>query len=230
MNTITIGMEEDIPRHVPKITDITLADIPAQIGLFPLAGALLLPWGKLPLNVFEPRYVALLEDAISSHRLIGMIQPQDEDDDESAPDLHEIGCIGRISSFTERNDGSFAVTLSGIMRFRVIRELPEYRGYRVARIDASGFVSDLTENSPAPLDRPRLMDSLKRYFRAHRLKTSWNAIEQMEDETLLIVLPMLVPFTADEKQSLLEAESLHDRADILFALLDDTPDFPEDDS
>jgi uncharacterized protein len=223
--------EDAIPRRIPPLPDMTLADIPPQVGLFPLPGALLLPWGKLPLNVFEPRYVAMLEDALASHRLIGMIQPIDEDEvqfpalaDDPAPALHDIGCLGRITSFTERADSTFAVTLSGLARFRVLRELPPTRGYRQARIDTSAFVGDLVENTAAPLDRAYLMESLKRYFRAHSLRTSWSTLEQMEDDALLVVLPMLVPFTTDEKQSLLEARSLEARADLLLALLNEAPE------
>jgi len=219
---------DDIPRRLPRLHEATLADIPAQVGLFPLSGALLLPWGKLPLNVFEPRYIALIEDALAGNRLIGMVQPRDEADDEPAPPLYQVGCLGRITAFTERADGTFAITLSGVARFRILRESDGPRGYRIANIDASGYAADLTELEPAPIDRERLMESLKRYFAAHQLRTSWTVIEQMEDDTLLVVLPMLVPFSADEKQSLLEADTIDARAEVLFTLLEEDVD-PDDD-
>ncbi|WP_029604725.1 LON peptidase substrate-binding domain-containing protein [Kozakia baliensis] len=219
-----LHMDDDIPRRIPRPQDMTLADIPPRLGLFPLPGALLLPWGKLPLNVFEPRYIALVEDALATHRLIGVIQPRDEYDEADEPDLHNIGSLGRITSFTERADGSYAITLSGLTRFRVLREQLGPRGYREASIDASGFSADLTESEPTSIDRSRLLDSLKRYFDAHKLHTSWSVIEEMENDTLMIVLPMLVPFSADEKQSLLEADTLCARAELLLSLLNDTPD------
>ncbi|MDF3624714.1 LON peptidase substrate-binding domain-containing protein [Brytella acorum] len=224
------GGEDDVPRRIPRLQDITLADVPARVGLFPLPGALLLPGGKLPLNVFEPRYVALLEDALASNRLIGMIQPRDEEDDSAQPALHHVGCLGRITSFNERADGTFAMTLSGLVRFRILREGTEERGYRIAHIDASGFAADLVETGDVALDRDRLIDSLRRYLDLHNLHTSWNAIEEMEDDALMVVLPMLVPFTVDEKQSLLEAETIGDRAAVLISLLDDLSeaDDPED--
>lgn len=220
--TDPIGAEDDITRLVPRVNELTLADLPARIGLFPLSGALLLPSGKLPLNVFEPRYVALLEDALRHDRLIGMIQPLDDMDDGETPALHRIGCVGRITSFTERADGTYAVTLSGIIRFRLLMEEGALsRGYRTGRIDCSSFAADLTESGAVHVDRNRLIGSLRRYLDANHLRTSWSAIDDMEDETLLVVLPMLVPFTADEKQWLLEAETMGDRADLLQSLLDD---------
>lgn len=206
-----------------------MADIPVEIGLFPLSGILLLPRGKLPLNVFEPRYVALVEDALASHRLIGMIQPfrrgenrdtDPEEDAEDVPPLYSIGCLGRITSFTEREDGTFAVTLSGVTRFRVLRETGLRRGYRQARIDVSSFVGDLSEIPSAPFDREKLLDSLRRYFRHKGLSARWSAIEQMRDDVLLVTLPMICPFPPAEKQALLDAGSLTDRVRVLQMLLD----------
>lgn len=142
--------EDDIPRRVPKLGDVTLADIPPEIGLFPLSGVVLLPRGRLPLNVFEPRYIALVEDALATQRLIGMIQPrwrEEEDEANSAPPLYPIGCLGRIVSFTERADGTYAITLAGLTRFRLLRETEETRGYRQARIDVSTFAGGSERNS-----------------------------------------------------------------------------------
>lgn len=216
--------DDEILRHVPRVSDLTMADIPAEIGLFPLSGVLLLPRGKLPLNVFEPRYVALVEDALASQRLIGMIQPlwgeEDEEEEGKIPPLYTIGCLGRITSFTERADGTFAVTLSGVARFRVLRETGLHRGYRQARIDVSSFVADLSEIPSEPFNREKLLDSLRRYFRQKGLSARWSIIEQMEDDTLLVTLPMICPFPPAEKQALLDAGSLTDRVRVLQMLLD----------
>ncbi|NHO32324.1 LON peptidase substrate-binding domain-containing protein [Acetobacter fallax] len=217
--------DDDIPRIVPRLTDITLADLPVEIGLFPLFGSLLLPGGKLPLNVFEPRYIALIEDALADRRLIGIIQPFNELDDEAdeaeeLPPLFDVGCIGRITSFSERLDGTFAVTLTGITRFRYLRESSGRRGYRTARIDVSGYAGDLSEIPSAPFDRAQLLASLKSYFNVRGLGVRWEVIDQMGDDALLIALPMICPFPSSEKQALLEAASLTDRARVLQSLLD----------
>lgn len=214
----------DIPRNIPRVTDLTLADIPAELGLFPLSGALLLPNGKLPLNVYEPRYIALIEDALASHRFIGMIQPrwqeEDEETPEALPPLYKIGCVGRITSFTERGDGTYAITLSGIARFRVLRESGLHRGYRQARIDVSAFTADLHELPPHPFDRKKLLDALRRYFRQKGLNARWSIIEQMGDDILLVTLPMICPFPPAEKQALLDAATLTERVRVLQMLLD----------
>jgi uncharacterized protein len=219
--------DEDIPRAVPRPRDMTLADLPPELGLFPLRDTLLLPRGKLPLNVFEPRYVALVEDALAGSRLIGMIQPRRDaiDEDEEAlpmppPLLYEIGCVGRITSMTERSDGTYAMTLTGLARFRLLRESAPHRGYRRGRIDASPFASDLTDGEDSFYDRPRMMTALRRYCLSRGFGARWNLIEQMDDETLLITLPMICPFPAAEKQALLESDSLSDRARTLQTLLD----------
>jgi len=216
------AMPDEIQRRVPMLGDLTLADIPPRLGLFPLTGALLLPGGRLPLNVFEPRYVALLEDALAGRRMIGLIQPADlsfDSDEPIEPVLHDIGTIGRISSFTERADGTFAITLYGVSRFRLLREQPTTRSWREGIVDASAFADDLVEAESSPLDRSSLMEALKHYFTARRLKTNWSTIEEMDDSALLVVLPMLVPFSPDEKQALLEAGTPNDRAEVLLDLL-----------
>jgi len=196
---------------------MTLADIPPEIGLFPLGGALMLPRGKLPLNIFEPRYLALFQDALASNRLVGMVQPRDDDDE---TELYRIGCIGRITSFTERSDGTYAVTLSGIARFRLLRESGIQAGYRLGRIDCSSYADDLIEPDVPQFDRTRLIESLRNYFQLRGLSTRWALIEQMEDEMLLVTLPMISPFPNEQKQLLLEARSLDDRARVLLSMLE----------
>ncbi|MDG6094999.1 LON peptidase substrate-binding domain-containing protein [Acetobacter sp. AN02] len=222
---------EESPRLVPRFGELTLADLPVETGLFPLSGTLLLPRGKLPLNVFEPRYIALVEDALASDRLIGMIQPvdpEDEADELLFPSLFGVGCLGRITSFTERGDGTFAITLTGISRFRVLRESGIRRGYRRARIDVSRYGADLNEVPSAPFDREVLLSSLRAYFRVRHLHARWDVLEQMPDDMLLITLPMICPFPAAEKQLLLEAETLTDRVQVLQTLLDFPGLFPDD--
>ncbi|EHH67874.1 LON peptidase substrate-binding domain-containing protein [Gluconobacter morbifer] len=212
--------EDDTPRRVPPITEMTLADIPPRVGLFPLSGALLMPEGRLPLVVFEPRYVSLVEDALADRRLIGMIQPLDENDPSPEPELHRIGTLGRISDFSEHADGTFSITLLGICRFRLLREAATDRSWRQGLIDASPFAGDMVEDDPLPVTRKALLDGLKRYLAARQLKTTWSVIEEMDDDMLLVVLPMLVPFSADEKQTLLEAITLDERAGVLLELLE----------
>ncbi|GBQ25480.1 Lon-like ATP-dependent protease La [Gluconacetobacter sacchari DSM 12717] len=226
---------DDVPRAVPRLRDMTLADIPAELGLFPLREVLLLPRGKLPLNVFEPRYIALLEDALAGQRLIGMIQPrgdamEDEDGRELASPLYDIGAIGRITSMTERADGTYALTLTGLARFRLLRETGLHRGYRRARIDVSSFAYDLTDSADLFFDRDRMLAALRHYCRSRGFGTRWNVIDQMDDETLLITLPMICPFPAAEKQALLESASLNDRARALQALLELAGHKPDDEA
>ena len=214
----------DLLRRVPQISDMTLADIPAEIGLFPLSGIVLLPHGKLPLNVFEPRYIALVEDALVSHRLIGIIQPDIHTSEQltgqATIPLYKTGCVGRIISFAEKPDNTFVITLRGIIRFRTLRETQPHRNYRCARIDASGFAGDLSEVSSAPFDRKKLLTALRYYLSKKNINVRWSAIEQMEDDILLITLPMICPFPPAEKQALLDAATLSERINLLHRLLD----------
>ncbi|POF63552.1 peptidase [Novacetimonas maltaceti] len=231
-----VGHDDDIPRRIPLIQDMTLADFPAEIGLFPLDEVMLLPHGKLPLNVFEPRYVALVEDAMRGERMIGMIQPRDwpgmesvagvsgsdvADGSEDPPELYSIGCVGRITSMTERADGTYGITLTGLARFRLLREAGVRRGYRVARIDVSGFAADVTDpDEDVAYDRERLLESLRRFCARQGLNTQWDALYEMDDATLLVTLPMICPFAKAEKQALLESATLAERAHTLRTLLD----------
>jgi uncharacterized protein len=217
-------------RRIPRIRDLKPADLPAEIGVFPLAGALLLPGGKLPLNVFEPRYVALVEDALAGNRLFGMIQPSGPEPTAEGkrsvsdllvpPALYRVGCLGRLSSFTEREDGTFAITLSGLCRFRLHHELDQLHGYRRIAADYAPFIADLKEAEPPALDREALLAALQRYFTARGFDARWEALEQMDDETLVTTLSMICPLPPAEKQALLEAETLTDRAFTLQTLLE----------
>jgi Lon protease-like protein len=208
--------------NVPK-----LQSLPEQFPIFPLTGALLLPGGRLPLNIFEPRYLAMTEDALAGGRHIGMIQPNAaEPAGATGPALHRIGCIGRLISFAETDDGRYLITLGGVIRFAVAEELQMARGYRRVRGDYTAFTADLEPPEPpdqftdAPmLDRGALLTSLRGYFARHGFEANWDALDEMSDVLLVATLAMACPFSPLEKQALLEAPSFIARAETLTALL-----------
>lgn len=197
-------------------------DLPDTIVLFPLPGALLLPRAKLPLHIFEPRYLAMLEDCLATRpRLIGMIQPRPTPSG-AGDRLHAIGCAGRLTALSETEDGRYMITLTGISRFRIAGLLPDGSlPYRRARVDWGGFGRDLgpAESDPR-LDRPQFMDLLSRYFAAVSLSTEWSALRDAEDELLINALSMLCPFQHEERQALLEAPSLATRRETLVMLME----------
>ena len=199
----------------------SLRDLPAEIGIFPLPGALLLPQGRLPLNIFERRYLNLVEDALAQGRMFGMIQPDPgQAAEETGPALFKVGCLGRLSSFSETDDGRFLITLSGVIRFRVAAERPLARLHRVVQADYAGFEADLNLVARAPLaDRAGLLAALRAFFRARGIEANWTAVEQTPDDELLTTLCMVCPFEPREKQALLEVPSPHERARLLLALL-----------
>ena len=195
--------------------------LPAEFPIFPLAGALLLPGGKLPLNIFEPRYLAMVEDALAERRCIGMIQPDEaRPRGESGPALYRVGCLGRLVSFSETEDGRYLITLAGISRFDIVEELAVHRGYRRVRAGFTRFATDLDAYGRAPLaDRPALLAALRSYFQAHGFDANWDVIESMEDDALVTTLAMVCPFGSPEKQALLEAPPGGERAAALLTLL-----------
>ncbi|WP_430449750.1 LON peptidase substrate-binding domain-containing protein [Rhodophyticola sp.] len=197
------------------------ADLPQTIPLFPLPGALLLPRSRLPLHIFEPRYLAMLDDALkTSHRLIGMVQPR-EVPGKSDKRLHAIGCAGRVTQFSETEDGRYMITLSGISRYRVTREVSGFSPYLKADISWEGFEVDLGGvEKDRSFDRPRFLDLLSRYFEALSLSTDWDSLKDAEDELLINSLSMLCPFEPEEKQALLEAPSLGTRRETLVTLIE----------
>lgn len=198
-----------------------LADLPEVIPIFPLPGALLLPRARLPLHIFEPRYLAMLEDAMKTPaRLIGMIQPR-EVPGSAEKRLHSIGCAGRLTGFSETEDGRYMITLTGASRFRVVEEVSGFTPYRRARVDWSDFGRDLgpVETDPG-LQRTGLLDLLGRYFAARKLSTDWSSLNDAEDELLINALSMLCPFDAEDKQALLEAPSLPTRRETLITLIE----------
>ena len=197
------------------------SDIPGQVPVFPLSGALLLPGAQLPLNIFEPRYLAMFDDALSSHRLIGVIQPALPDAASCkgpVEDLCRVGCLGRITSFAETGDGRYVITLGGVCRFRVIEEIENGRKpYRTCRI--SPFLGDLEAvDDGAEVDRKALLESFKAYLEANDLEADWNSVERASTVTLVNSLSMMSPYGPAEKQALLEADDLKMRAETLIAI------------
>ena len=195
-------------------------ELPATFPVFPLTGALLLPRGRLPLNIFEPRYLAMTEDALGAGRLFGMTQPDPQQPRlETGPGLYRVGCLGRLSSFSETDDGRYLITLTGVCRFAIAEELPMRRGYRRVRADFTAFAGDLTPPEAAGFDREELLAALRGYFAHRGFDANWDAIGQMNDEMLVTTLAMICPFEAAEKQALLEAGTQGNRAATLLALL-----------
>lgn len=198
--------------------DPAFEDLPQVLPIFPLEGVLLLPGGRLPLNIFEPRYLAMFDDAMASNRLIGMIQPCEETRGEAAPKIYETGCVGRVTSFNETDDGRYLVTLSGLIRFDVARELPG-GSYRLVEPDYTRFADDMNEDK-GEIDRARLTQVLNAYFEANSIEGDWEAIEQTSDERLVTSLAMICPLGASEKQALLESMTLSERAEALTAIME----------
>ncbi len=192
----------------------TITDLPDQIPLFPLAGAMLLPRGRLPLHIFEPRYLQMIEDCLKTReRLIGMIQPAGEG-------LAQIGCAGRLTGFSETQDGRYMITLSGMARFRITSEIEGFSPYRRAQV-AWCYPGDLgAAEQDAGLERERFFNTVCRYLKAQGLGADWDAMKDAEDEVVVNSLAMLLPLDCADKQALLEAATLAERRATLEALLD----------
>lgn len=196
-----------------------ISDLPETIPVFPLSGALLLPRWQLPLNIFEPRYLNMLDDAMAGDRLIGMVQPAGGD--RACPNISNIGCAGRITSFSETSDGRYLITLTGIARYRVAAELDVTTPYRQAQADWSHFADDLFDPDVTALpSRDSLVKTLREYTERNSMAADWSAVEDAPIETLVNALCSGCPFPAMEKQALLEAATLKDRCETLIALLE----------
>ena len=193
--------------------------LPTDIAVFPLRGAILLPRAQLPLNIFEPRYLAMTDYALGHGRLIGMVRPRYEDD--VNPVLYDVGCAGRITSFMETGDGRFLLTLTGLSRFRILREQLHDGGFRIAEVDWSSFVADL---QPEPREnaalREKVIELLMRYLEEVGLKADWDSIEGASAETIINSVSMSCPFDPDERQAILEAPTLSQRGETLIALME----------
>jgi len=198
-----------------------LEDLPEEFAVFPLTGALLLPGGRLPLNIFEPRYLAMVEDALANKRVFGMVQPDKRlARGDTGPGLYRIGCLGRLSSFSETEDGRFLITLTGLLRFTIVEEIEMRQGFRRVRAAFRGFASDLDQREPQEFNRDALLEALRKYFSAAGVEANWEAIAGMPDASLVTSLCMACPFSPDEKQALLEARDESERARALLALLE----------
>lgn len=197
-----------------------IEELPGVIPVFPLRGALLLPRGEMPLNVFEPRYLAMIDDAIRGHRVVGLIQPDPESaEDDERPTLMGVGCAGRLTAFGETGDGRYLVTLTGVARFRVAEELTVLTPYRQVRAAFDDFMIDLAPGEgQEEVDREALLKTLKDYLAANNLEADWDGIRRAPNEALVNALAMMSPFGPREKQALLEAADLKARAEILVAV------------
>ena len=203
------------------MTMFNQADLPDVIPIFPLPGALMLPRSRLPLHLFEPRYLAMFEDVLKTpQRLIGMIQPNAVPGREENG-LHAIGCAGRVTQFSETEDGRYMITLSGVSRYRIIEEIEGFTPYRRAQVSWDGFDRDLGPTDvDLAFDRPAFLDLLGRYFHARDLETDWDNLKEADDELLINSLSMLLGFEPEDKQALLEAPSLTTRRETLVTLIE----------
>lgn len=200
------------------------SDLPAEIPVFPLRGAILLPRASLPLNVFEPRYLAMVDWALRHDRIIGVIQPLGGAEDEESPlgkhfDLHSVGCAGRLTSYQELDDGRLVITLTGIARFRITSEVNSDTPFRVMQASYDDYVSDFEQGcGEDEVDREKLLAVLRKYLDANHLQGDWNSITRASGEMLINALSVMSPYGPEEKQALLEARDLKSRADVLITL------------
>jgi Lon protease-like protein len=206
---------------------IRIEELPEVISVFPLDAAILLPRGRLPLNIFEPRYLNMIDDAMAGERVIGMVQTAGGD--QAHPKLARVGCAGRITSFAETQDGRYLITLSGICRFDLGRELPVSMPYRQVRADYQRFAADLGPPEEVELPRDRLLTLLRAYLHRRGMDIEWEATRDAPPDALITSLSMALPFEVAEKQALVEACSLEERASVLSALLQLDDGGPGDD-
>lgn len=205
----------------------SINDLPQRFAVFPLSRVILLPRSRMPLNIFEPRYLAMIDDALRGERVIGMIQPQTEQIPVSPsrmsgadqPALLNVGCLGRLTSFSETGDGRYLITLTGICRFQIQEELPVTTPYRQILARYTSFAHDLTSSAPEEVNRDDVLGHLKRYLAHQQLSADWKSIENTPTEDLVNSLSMSCPFEVAEKQALLEAPTLSERASTLLTLI-----------
>ena len=196
----------------------TIAELPDVLPVFPLSGALLLPRADLPLNIFEDRYLQMFNTALSTHRLVGMIQPEPSDNN-NTPVLSRVGCAGRITSITETDDNRLLISLSGVCRFEVLKEMKVKTAWRQCKVTYDGFAADLiTDNQARNVNRDALVTAFRQYLEANNMSANWDEVEKVSTENLVNTLSQMAPYPALEKQALLEAPDLKSRADMLIAL------------
>lgn len=196
------------------------ADLPQTIPLFPLNGAILMPRGVLALNVFEPRYLNMVDDVLGGARLIGIIQPATGEEEELTPNLADVGTLGRITGFQETDDGRYLITLTGVCRFELGREFEADTPYRQALVTYDKFAGDFAPARGERIDRAAMLVTMKRYAAIHGFQVDWASVEQATTETLINVAAQICPFDPAAKQALLETVTLEERARALIALLE----------
>ncbi|WP_420391406.1 LON peptidase substrate-binding domain-containing protein [Acuticoccus sp.] len=208
--------------RIGNVTYETVADVPSVVPVFPLSGALLLPRAHLPLNIFEPRYVTMIDDVMAGERVIGMVQPRFDGDgeaDDEVPELCAVGALGRVVSYQESGDGRYLIQLGGVCRFRILEELRSGTPYRRCRIDAQPFAGDLASSrSDGAVDRDALIRAFQSYLDANDLEADWKSVRSASNEALVNTLAMMSPYGPAEKQALLEAPDLASRAATLVAI------------
>ena len=199
-------------------------DFPEHIPLFPLSGVLLLPKSRLPLNIFEPRYLKMIEDVLrTEHRFIGMIQPKSNNNNlrEAKPTFNNVGCVGRLINFTETEDSRYLITLSGVSRFNYIKKVDTFKPYIKAEVDWGNFGNDsMLETLPSTFNKDGFLEIISNYFKLTNLQTDWESLKKADDELLVNSLSILCPFENDEKQALLEAKTIKDRVKVLTTLME----------
>ncbi|WP_395648367.1 LON peptidase substrate-binding domain-containing protein [Terricaulis sp.] len=196
------------------------ADLPQTVALFPLSGAILFPRGVLALNVFEPRYLNMVDDALGAERLIAVIQPATGEENEAIPALCNVGTIGRITTFSETDDGRYLITLTGVCRFDLEQEIKSGTPYRQALVSYDEYAADFSASPGVGIDRAGLIASLKDYARSRGYAVDWEAVDQAPIETVVNVASQVCPFDPAAKQALLEAPTLEDRSSALIALVE----------
>lgn len=196
-----------------------LPDLPDVLPVFPLSGAVVLPGVQLPLNIFEPRYIAMVQAALASDHLIGMVQPRGQTADEQQ-DIHRVGCAGRITSYSETNDGRVVLVLTGLCRFELLEELPMQEGFRRVKPDWKGFTQDLEEDEASFVERDQFMGSLRAFCDQRSVEIPWDDISKMADADLINLLCAHLPLDAEDKQALLETVPLTERATLMRGLMD----------
>jgi Lon protease-like protein len=204
------------PAHIKE------QDLPSVLPIFPLTGVLLLPRAQLPLNIFEPRYLAMTDDALGQRRYIGMVQPQEAENELSLenPPVYEHGCVGRISTFSESGDGRYFITLAGVCRFQITEELKTKKNYRSTKVNYRPFVADLIQNDMSLPLRDQRLKTIHSYFALKNIDADWHSVEGSPDEALINSLSMMCPFAPSEKQALLECSGLQERSALLLSLME----------